>query len=117
MTGDLDAWLADLAAAPTDRSLAGLEAEVGREIAGRRRDARTLRALRPAGRPEHRACDGRDGRRRRRPLLLTAFEGLSQQEAGEILGVSAKAVETRIYRARRLLAERLGADLGPSAET
>lgn len=50
------------------------------------------------------------------PLLLTAFEGLSQQEAGEILGVSAKAVETRIYRARRLLAERLGADLGPSAQ-
>lgn len=47
MTGDLDAWLADLAAAPTDRSLAGLEAEVGREIAGRRRDARTLRALTP----------------------------------------------------------------------
>jgi RNA polymerase sigma-70 factor (ECF subfamily) len=38
------------------------------------------------------------------PLLLTAFEGLSQQEAAAILGVSAKSVETRVYRARRALA-------------
>lgn len=38
------------------------------------------------------------------PLLLTALEGCSQQEAAEILGVSAKAVETRVYRARRTLA-------------
>jgi RNA polymerase sigma-70 factor (ECF subfamily) len=44
------------------------------------------------------------------PLLLTAFEGLSQQEAGRILGVSAKTIETRVYRARKLLAERLDAD-------
>lgn len=36
-------------------------------------------------------------------LLLTAFEGCSQQEAGEVLGVSAKTVETRVYRARKLL--------------
>jgi RNA polymerase sigma-70 factor (ECF subfamily) len=49
------------------------------------------------------------------PLLLTAFDGLSQQEAGEILGVSAKTVETRVYRARKLLAERLDTDLRPSA--
>lgn len=42
-------------------------------------------------------------------LLLTAFDGFSQQEAGQILGVSAKTVETRVYRARRLLAERLSA--------
>jgi RNA polymerase sigma-70 factor (ECF subfamily) len=41
------------------------------------------------------------------PLLLTALEGLTQQEAGEILGISAKAVETRVYRARRTLASRL----------
>jgi RNA polymerase sigma factor (sigma-70 family) len=45
------------------------------------------------------------------PLLLTAFEGLSQQEAGDILGVSAKTIETRIYRARKLLAERLAPGL------
>lgn len=47
------------------------------------------------------------------PLLLTAFEGLSQQEAGDTLGVSAKAVETRVARARKLLAERLGPALRP----
>ena len=44
------------------------------------------------------------------PLLLTAFEGLSQVAAGETLGISAKAVETRVYRARKLLAEVLRAD-------
>jgi RNA polymerase sigma-70 factor (ECF subfamily) len=40
------------------------------------------------------------------PLLLTAIEGLSQEEAGALLGLSAKAVETRVYRARRRLAEK-----------
>lgn len=44
------------------------------------------------------------------PLLLTAFEGLSQIAAGEALGISAKAVETRVYRARKLLAEALKAN-------
>lgn len=44
------------------------------------------------------------------PLLITAFEGLSQAEAGAALGISAKAVETRVYRARKLLAEALKAD-------
>jgi RNA polymerase sigma-70 factor (ECF subfamily) len=38
------------------------------------------------------------------PLLLTAFEGLSQEQAGAVLGVTAKAIETRIYRARKALA-------------
>ena len=42
------------------------------------------------------------------PLILTALEGCSQQEAAEILGVSAKAIETRTYRARRLLMATLG---------
>jgi RNA polymerase sigma-70 factor (ECF subfamily) len=49
------------------------------------------------------------------PLLLTAFEGLSQQEAGDVLGVSAKTIETRVYRARKILADRLDADLRPSS--
>ena len=40
-------------------------------------------------------------------FLLTAFEGCSHQEAGSILGVSAKTIETRAYRARKLLAVRL----------
>lgn len=38
------------------------------------------------------------------PLLLTYFEEMSQQEAGDLLGVSAKTVETRVYRARQQLA-------------
>lgn len=37
------------------------------------------------------------------PLLLTALDGLSHQEAGERLGLSAKAVEVKIYRARKTL--------------
>ena len=39
------------------------------------------------------------------PLLLTVFAGLNQAEAGRELGISAKAVETRVYRARRALTE------------
>ncbi|MBP6876673.1 MAG: RNA polymerase sigma factor [Phenylobacterium sp.] len=41
------------------------------------------------------------------PLILTVFEELSQQAAGDVLGVSAKTIETRVYRARRRLAELL----------
>lgn len=41
------------------------------------------------------------------PLLLTYFEGLSQQEAAVALGTTAKAIETRVYRARRRLGEAL----------
>ncbi len=37
------------------------------------------------------------------PLLLTALEGLSHQQAAELLGLNAKAVEMRIYRARERL--------------
>jgi RNA polymerase sigma factor CnrH len=37
------------------------------------------------------------------PLLLTALEGLSQEEAGKLLGISAKAIETKVYRARMRL--------------
>lgn len=37
------------------------------------------------------------------PLLLTALEGLSHQEAGELLGLNAKAIEMRVYRARERL--------------
>ena len=37
------------------------------------------------------------------PLLLTVLEGLSHQEAAELLGLNAKAVEMRIYRARERL--------------
>ncbi len=39
------------------------------------------------------------------PLILCALEGLSQDEAAALLGVSRKAVETRIYRARQKLTQ------------
>lgn len=38
-------------------------------------------------------------------LALRALEGLSQAEAAQILGISEKAVETRLYRARNKLAQ------------
>jgi len=45
------------------------------------------------------------------PLLLCAIEELSQAEAADALGISVKAVETRLRRARlRLRAERLVAE-------
>lgn len=43
------------------------------------------------------------------PLILRTIEGLSQAEAAAVLGVSEKAVETRLYRARAKLAVLLGA--------
>ncbi len=43
----------------------------------------------------------------RSALLLGVIEGLAHKESAKILGVSPKAVETRIYRARRMLADRL----------
>ncbi len=39
------------------------------------------------------------------PLVLTVLEGLSQKEAGALLGLSPKAVEVRVYRAKRQLSE------------
>jgi RNA polymerase sigma factor CnrH len=38
------------------------------------------------------------------PLILHAIDGLSQAETAQLLRVSEKAVETRIYRARKKLA-------------
>jgi RNA polymerase sigma-70 factor (ECF subfamily) len=38
------------------------------------------------------------------PLVLTMLEGLSHKEAGELLGINAKAIETRVYRAKKQLA-------------
>jgi len=51
------------------------------------------------------------------PLILTALEGLSHKEAGDILEITPKAVETRVYRAKKRLSEVLDAsdlaDLAP----
>jgi RNA polymerase sigma factor (sigma-70 family) len=43
----------------------------------------------------------------RTTLLLFAVEGRSQKECAELLGVSAKAVETRVYRARKILEKKI----------
>ena len=51
----------------------------------------------------------------RTPLLLSEYEELSHAEIGEILNCSAKAVETRIYRARKQLRHKLGRLLESSA--
>lgn len=40
-------------------------------------------------------------------LILRTIEGLSQAETAEMLSITEKAVETRLYRARTRLAERL----------
>jgi RNA polymerase sigma factor CnrH len=40
-------------------------------------------------------------------LILFSLENRSQAECAELLGVSAKTVETRVYRARKLLEKRL----------
>lgn len=44
----------------------------------------------------------------REAFLLCVVEGLPQKEAADLLGVSVKAVETRVARARRLISEQLG---------
>ena len=45
-------------------------------------------------------------------LVLRTIEGLSQAETAEVLGVSQKAIETRLYRARARLIEKLNAAQG-----
>ena len=47
---------------------------------------------------------GKLSRQLKEPLVLTMLEGLSHKEAGALLGINAKAVETRVYRAKRQLA-------------
>ena len=44
------------------------------------------------------------------PLVLTALERLTHKQAGELLGLSIKAVEVRVYRAKRELALKLERD-------
>jgi RNA polymerase sigma-70 factor (ECF subfamily) len=38
-------------------------------------------------------------------LILTALEGMSHEEAAVVFDTTAKAIETRVYRARNLLRE------------
>ena len=44
----------------------------------------------------------------RTPLLLSAMEGMSLAGIGALMGLSAKAVEVRIYRARKALKVQFG---------
>jgi RNA polymerase sigma-70 factor (ECF subfamily) len=53
--------------------------------------------------------------RLRDPLILTALEGLSQGEAAEILGITVKAVEGAVYRAKKQLTETLRLKAQPCA--
>ena len=48
-------------------------------------------------------------------LILTAFEEFSQLEAAQMLGVSVKTIETRVYRARKILVDQLDPDMRPGA--
>lgn len=50
------------------------------------------------------------------PLILTAIDGLSQAETAVVLGISEKAVEVRIYRARKALAVALATAEPPQAK-
>ena len=43
----------------------------------------------------------------REPLVLRTIEGMTQAESAQVLGISEKAVETRLYRARAKLTELL----------
>jgi len=43
----------------------------------------------------------------RTPLILFEYEGLSQAEIGAVMNCTAKAIETRLYRARNQLRKRL----------
>lgn len=43
----------------------------------------------------------------REPLVMRTIEGMTQAEAAQVLGISEKAVETRLYRARARLTDLL----------
>jgi RNA polymerase sigma-70 factor (ECF subfamily) len=75
----------------------------------------------PGANPEARTGDARELERvsgaiaklpasLKEPLILTAIEGQSQAEAAATLGLSEKAIEVRVYRARRKLSEILDRD-------
>jgi RNA polymerase sigma factor (sigma-70 family) len=56
-----------------------------------------------------RALDGLDDRYRS-VVELSCIQGLSYAEVGTALGLPVKTVETRLYRARKLLRERLSSE-------
>ena len=89
-------------------------------------DAEVLETADPAAGAEHEVLQDEQAKRLDRAvsrlpsalkeaLILTAFEGFSQQEAAKMLGVSVKTIETRVYRARKLLIDQLDPDMRPGA--
>ena len=48
--------------------------------------------------------------RLKEPFVLVVLEGQSQAEAAQSLGISEKAVETRIYRARKKLKDKVATE-------
>lgn len=89
-------------------------------------DAEVLETADPAASAEHEVLQDEQAKRLDRAisglpaalkeaLILTAFEAFSQQEAAQMLGVSAKTIETRVYRARKLLIDQLDPDMRPGA--
>ncbi len=81
--------------APEARAVGDVAPSVEDRMDDRRRVQRLDAAL-------HDLPDGQ-----RAPLLLAVLEGRSHAEIGQILGLTPKAVELRIARARKALAERL----------
>ena len=53
--------------------------------------------------------------RDREVITLAAWEGLEGGDLAQVLGCSTNAAKTRLHRARRRLARRLGADINPGA--
>jgi RNA polymerase sigma-70 factor (ECF subfamily) len=102
-------------------ALPWLLAVARRVLANQRRSTRRVAALRDrlgeAFAPPGLGADdqgvlsalGALGERDREVLLLIAWEGLSQAEVAEVLAIGRPAVATRLHRARRRLADALGA--------
>ena len=105
-------WLFGVARHVISRHQRGL-ARRGRLVERLRRE----RIVPPADDPSDRIIDVlKTLRPRDRELIhLTIWEGLSYREAGLVLGCSENAVKIRLHRARRRLAERLGAPGGTRA--
>lgn len=82
--------------APEAQAVGDPAPDVGDRIDDRRRVQRLDAAL----------SELPDGQRA--PLLLAVLEGRSHAEIGQILGLSSKAVELRIARARKALLDRVG---------
>ena len=94
-TESLDATAADPAA---HHEAAGAEPDPAAQVESRERVAELEKAI--AELPDH----------LREALLLFSIEGHSQQECAELLGVSVKTIETRIYRARKFLEKHLDSE-------